>query len=105
MASRCVHVDRHIRLRPAQLPCARHGAQVFSKGTRVQRIAKFQEGRKRFERGLVETIEIREITRLVDLVDIGLLGGEVEVLADLVADGAEECWLDEGLDNAMCVAR
>jgi hypothetical protein len=34
----------------------------------------------------VEAIEVRKVSRLVDLVNIGFLGREVNVLADFVAD-------------------
>lgn len=40
----------------------------------------------------------------MDLVDVGFLGCEVDVLADLVADIAEELIVDQVLDNGMFVA-
>ncbi len=39
--------------------------------------------------GVVKAIEIGEVPRLVDFVDIRLLGGEVHIVTDLGADVAE----------------
>jgi hypothetical protein len=52
----------------------------------------------------VEAIEIGEIARLMDLVDICLLWREVDVFADFVADIAEELIVDEILDYGVLVA-
>jgi hypothetical protein len=52
----------------------------------------------------MEAIEVRKIARLVNLVDVCLLGREVDVFADLVADIAEECIVDEILDYGVLVA-
>jgi hypothetical protein len=41
----------------------------------------------------------------VDFVDIRLFGCEVDVLANLVADIAEELIVDEVLDDGMLVAK
>jgi hypothetical protein len=39
----------------------------------------------------------------VDLVDVRLLGGELDVGADLVADGAQELVVDEAVDDGVLV--
>jgi hypothetical protein len=52
----------------------------------------------------VKAIEVREIARLVNLVYICLLRREVDVLANLVANIAEEGIVDEILDYGVLVA-
>lgn len=52
----------------------------------------------------MEAIEIGKVAGLVNLVDIRLLGREMNVFADFVADIAEECVVDEILDDGMLVA-
>jgi hypothetical protein len=52
----------------------------------------------------VQTVEVREIARLVDLVDIRLFGREVDVFANLVADIAEQRIVDEVLNYGVFVA-
>jgi hypothetical protein len=52
----------------------------------------------------VQTVEVREIARLVDLVDVCLFGREVDVFADFIADIAEQRIVDEVLDYGMFVA-
>jgi hypothetical protein len=52
----------------------------------------------------VETIEVCEIARLVDFVDVCLFGREMDVLADFVADIAEERIVDEIVDYGVLVA-
>jgi hypothetical protein len=52
----------------------------------------------------VQTVEVRKIARLVDLVDIRLFGREVDVFANLVADIAEQRIVDEVLNYGVFVA-
>ena len=51
----------------------------------------------------MKAIEVREIARLVDLVYVCLLRREVDVLANLVANIAEEGIVDEILDYCVLV--
>ena len=52
----------------------------------------------------MEAIEVCKIARLVNLVNICLFGGEMNVLADFVADIAEERIVDEIVDYGVLVA-
>jgi hypothetical protein len=52
----------------------------------------------------VEAIEVCEVAGLVNLVDVCLFGREMDVLADFVADIAEECIVDEVVDYGVLVA-
>lgn len=52
----------------------------------------------------MEAIEIGKVAGLVNLIDIRLFGREMDVFADFVADVAEECVVDEILDDGVLVA-
>jgi hypothetical protein len=52
----------------------------------------------------VEAIEVGEIARLVDLVDVCFFGREMDVLADFVSNIAEERIVDEIVDYGVLVA-
>lgn len=52
----------------------------------------------------MEAIEVSQVARLVDLVNVRLLRGELDVVANLVADVAQQLVVDEVLDNGMLVA-
>lgn len=67
---------------------------IVAEGLRVESVAK---GEKRGQLGqgiVVETVEVCEVTALVDLVDVGLLGSERDIVLDFVADLAEERVVD-----------
>ena len=77
---------------------------VLPEGGRVKCIAEFEEGGETRERGIVEAVEVSEIAGLVDLVDICLLGREVEMFLDFLADACEEGWVYETLDDTVLVS-
>lgn len=52
----------------------------------------------------MEAIEVSQVARLVDLVNVRLLRGELDVVANLVADVAQQLVVDEVLDDGMFVA-
>lgn len=104
MAAWRVYVHSHVGLYPAQWPSPCYRREVLAKGRRVQRITQGEQRGQALECRVVEAIEVGEIARLVDLVDVRLLGGEVDVLADFVADIAQQRVVDELLDDGVLVA-
>ena len=94
----------HIRLHAAQRPRSCYRRQILAKRRRVQRVAEGEQGRQALERTVMETIEVCEIARLVDFVDVCLFGREMDVLANFVADIAEEGIVDEVVDYGVLVA-
>lgn len=103
MAARCVHIHSHVCLHTAQGSRVRNCGYVFAKSGGVHGIAQRDEGRQLSERRLIEAIEIGEVARLVDFVNICFLWGEGNILLDLAADIAEEGGVDEILDYAVLV--
>lgn len=53
----------------------------------------------------MKAVKIGKITRLVNLVDVRLFGRKVDVLADFVADIAQERVVNQVLDDGVLVAR
>lgn len=94
----------HIRLHAAQRPRSCYRRQILAKRRRVQRVAEGEQGRQALERTVMETIEVCEIARLVDFVDVCLFGREMDVLANFVADIAEERIVDEIVNYGVLVA-
>jgi len=90
MAPRRIHIDSHVSLSPTERSSIGDCRDVFAEGGGVERITKGKEGRQTAQRGIVKAIEICEIARLEDLVDVGLFGREGEVFLDLFADIAEK---------------
>jgi hypothetical protein len=52
----------------------------------------------------VEAVEVRKVSRLVDLIDICLFGREGDVLADFVAHIAEESVVDQILYHGVLIS-
>lgn len=104
MAPRRVQIHRHIRPLTAQRPRARHLAQVTPEVGRVQRIAEGHEGWEETQRLGGETVEIGQVPRLVDAVDVGFLWCEGDGGLDFISDLFEEAGLEEGGDDAVFVA-
>lgn len=105
VAARGVDVDGHVRLLAAQRAAAGDAGHVVSESLRVDGIA---EGKQRGQLGkrlVVEAIQVGQVTRLVDLVDIGLLRGELYVFADFVSNRPEELVVDELMDDGMFIRR
>lgn len=94
----------HIRLDSAQRATSRDAAQVLPESARIQRIPELEQARQPLQSAVVEAIQIGQVARLVDLIDVGLLGREVDVLPDLIADVAEKLVIDEVLDDSVLVA-
>lgn len=52
----------------------------------------------------MKAVEIGKITRLVNLVDVRLFGRKVDMLADFVADIAQERFVNQVLNDGVLVA-
>jgi hypothetical protein len=105
VAARCIDVDGHICLLAAQRTAASDTGDVISESLRVDGIA---EGKKRGQLGkglVVESIQVGQVTGLVDLVDIGLFRGELYVFADFVSNRPEELVIDELVNDGMFIRR
>jgi len=100
-----VDVDGHVGLAAAQGPAAGNGGDVVAEDLGVDGVAQGKQRGELGQGGVVEAVEVGEVARLVDLVDVGLLGGELDVAADLVADGAQQRVVDELVDDGMLVGR
>ncbi len=98
-----VDVDGHVGLAPAQGPAVGDARDVVAEGLRVEAVAQGEQRRELRQGVIVEAVEIRKVAALVDLVDVGLLGGEVDVGLDLGADLAQEVVVDEIRDDAVLV--
>jgi hypothetical protein len=94
----------HVRFNSAQRARPSYRGEIFAESGRVERVAEGQKRRQTLERGIVQAIEVREITGLVYLVDIRLFRRKGNVLADLVADIAEEGVVDEVLDHGVFIS-
>jgi len=60
---------------------------VLTERRRVESIAKFEKRRQAREGGVIEPIQIGEITGLVNFVDVCFFGREMEVMLNFSADG------------------
>jgi hypothetical protein len=76
---------------------------VVAEGLRVEGVAQGEERGQLGQGVIVEAVQVREVAALVDLVDVGLLGGEVDVGLDLGADVAQEGVVDQAGDDAVLV--
>lgn len=76
---------------------------VVAESLGVDCVAERQQARELGEGVIVEAVEVGEVARLVDLVNVGFLGGEGDVFANLVADGAQEGVVDEAVDDGVLV--
>ena len=76
---------------------------IVAECLRVDGVAKGEEGRELGESFVVEAVEVRKVAALVNLVDVCLLGGEVDVLLDLFADPAQKSVVDQARDDAVFV--
>jgi hypothetical protein len=81
----------------------RNVGYVFSERGGVDCVSEREERRQPLERFVVEAIEVSEVARLVDLVNVCLLRGELDVFEDLGPDFAQESVVDKGGDNAVLV--
>lgn len=98
-----VDIDRHVGLAPTQGAAASDSGDVLAEYLGVEAVAEGEEGGEQLEMVVGEAIEVREVARLVDLVDVGLLGSEREVLLDLCANFAEELRLKKVMDDAVFI--
>ncbi|PKS07905.1 hypothetical protein jhhlp_006513 [Lomentospora prolificans] len=100
-----VHVDGHVSLPPAEGSAPRNMGDVVAEGLGVDCVAEGEEGRQLGQGFVVEAVEVGEVAGLVDLVDVGLLGGEGDVVADLGAHVAQQGVVDELVDDGVLVGR
>ena len=103
IAAGSVDIDGHVGLASAQRAAASDVRDVVAECLGVEGVAQSEKGGELRKRIVVEAVEVGQITALVDLVNVGLLGGEGDVGLDLVADLAQESVVDQAVDNAVLI--
>lgn len=103
VAAGCVDIDGHIGLAPTQGAAAGDVRNIFAEGLGVERIAEGEKGGELGQCLVVESVKVGKVTTLVDLVDVGLFGGEVNVGLDFFANLAQEGIVGELVDYAVFI--
>jgi len=103
VATGSIDVNGHVCLAAAQWATVGDVGNIVAEGLRVDGVAKLKERRQLGQRLVIQSIEVCKISRLVDLVNIGLLGCELDVGFDLTAHRSKEGIVDEAIDDGVLV--
>lgn len=105
MASLAIVVDAHVLLFSAEWSATRDPLEPASELLRINGIANAQEVLQSTGFFLWQTVEVGEVTGLVDLVDVGFLFREAQLFDDLLTSGFEQVLVDQGRDDGVFVGR
>ena len=93
MAPVPIVVDAHILFLRTQWPASRDATDPITEFVRVNGVAKLHQRLESPCLFLRQAIEIRQITCLIDLINVSLLLGEVQLLNNLVSRTLQQVFI------------